>query len=400
MEQARSCGAIPDDACRVAGVPVRSATMSNSSDGPENPPPLVLPPVIPSPRPGRGWMVVATVLFLLLAVSMLSNLTHFAKGVGHVGAMGKGSRLGDRFYEESVIEDNVSKDKLVVIPVTGIITSHGFDGDGLDATQSIKDQLELAAEDQAVKGVILKVDSPGGEVLASDEIYRAIVDFQERTDKPVVAVMGSLAASGGYYVSAPCRWIVANELTITGSIGVIMHGYNIRGLMNKVGVQPMVFKSGKFKDMLSSDKLPEEITVEEKKMVQAMIDETYGRFQTVVEDGRRAANKANAGKGKDAGRPLQAGWKDLADGRILSGKQAHEAGLVDELGNMEVAVARAQKLAGISRANLVRYTMPVDFSRIFRLFGQTQGRGVKIDLGVEVPKLLPGRMYFLLPSAL
>ncbi len=345
-------------------------------------------------------MVVATVLFLLLAVSMLSNLTHFAKGVGHVGAMGKGSRLGDRFYEESVIEDNVSKDKLVVIPVTGIITSHGFDGDGLDATQSIKDQLELAAEDQAVKGVILKVDSPGGEVLASDEIYRAIVDFQERTDKPVVAVMGSLAASGGYYVSAPCRWIVANELTITGSIGVIMHGYNIRGLMNKVGVQPMVFKSGKFKDMLSSDKLPEEITVEEKKMVQAMIDETYGRFQTVVEDGRRAANKANAGKGKDAGRPLQAGWKDLADGRILSGKQAHEAGLVDELGNMEVAVARAQKLAGISRANLVRYTMPVDFSRIFRLFGQTQGRGVKIDLGVEIPKLLPGRMYFLLPSAL
>lgn len=136
-------------------------------------------------------------------------------------------------------------------------------------------------------------------------------------------------------------------------------------------------------------------------MIQAMIDETYGRFQTVVEEGRQAANEANASKPKDAqGRVLQAGWKDLADGRILSGKQAFDSGFVDELGNFDTAVERAQKLAGIGRANLVHYEQPMDFLRMFRLFGQTESRGVKIDLGVELPKLLPGRMYFLFPAAL
>ena len=381
--------------------------MSYSPDQPGNPPPLTLPPVIPPPRRGRGWMVVATILFVLLVVSMLSNLTNSLKGVGtlgHLGHRGHANRLGDRMFEEVVLEDHSSKDKIAVISVTGIITGHSLDRGGDSLVQSIKDQLDLAGEDKAVKAVLLKVDSPGGEVLASDEIYRAIVDFQETTDKPVVASMGSLAASGGYYVSAPCRWIAANELTITGSIGVIMHGYNFRGLMNKIGVQPMVFKSGKFKDMLSSDKLPEEVTPEEKHMIQAMIDETYGRFQSIVETGRQAANKANktnAGKPEDAqGRLLQAGWKDLADGRILSGKQACETGFVDELGNFETAVERAQKLAGISRANLVHYELPMDFMRMFRLFGQTESRGMKIDLGVELPKLLPGRMYFLYPAAL
>ncbi len=378
--------------------------MSYSPYQPENPPPLSLPPVMPPPRRGGGWMIVATILFVLLVVSMLSNFTSSLKSggtLGHRAHRGHANRLGDRMYEETVLEDHDSKDKIAVISVTGIITGHSLDRGGDGLVQSIKDQLELAAEDKAVKAVLLKVDSPGGEVLASDEIYRAIVDFQETHDKPVVASMGSLAASGGYYVSAPCRWIVANELTITGSIGVIMHGYNFRGLMNKIGVQPMVFKSGKFKDMLSSDKLPEEVTPEEKRMIQAMIDETYGRFQTVVEEGRQAANKANASKAKDAqGRVLQAGWKDLADGRIMSGKQAFESGFVDELGNFETAAERAQKLAGISRANLVQYEQPMDFLRMFRLFGQTEARGVKIDLGVELPKLLPGRMYFLFPAAL
>ena len=365
---------------------------------------MIQPPFIPQPTRGRGWMIVATILFVLLGVCMLSNLTHSTKTMGtlgHLGHRGHPNRLGDRMYEESVLEDHFSKDKIAVIPVTGIITGHSLDRSGDSLVQAIKDQLELAGEDKAVKAVLLKVDSPGGEVLASDEIYRAIVDFQDNTGKPVVASMGSLAASGGYYVSAPCRWIVANELTITGSIGVIMHGYNFRGLMNKIGVQPMVFKSGKFKDMLSSDKLPEEVTPEEKGMIQAMIDETYGSFQSVVEAGRQAANKANASKAKEApGRVLQPGWKDLADGRILSGKQAWENGFVDELGNFETAVERAQKLAGISRANLVRYEQPMDFARMFRLFGQTESRGMKIDLGVELPKLLPGRMYFLFPAAL
>src|SRR5207244_10892187 len=166
----------------------------------------------------------------------------------------------------------------------------------------IKAQHKHAEDDNKVKVVILKVDSPGGEVLASDEIYRAISDFQKNAHKSVVASMGNLAASGGYYVSAPCQWIIANPLTITGSIGVILHSWNYRGLMNKVGLQPETYKSGKFKDMISGERNPEEIPAEESEMVQSLINETYNKFKSVVAKGPSEANKKN--RRKDSGRTV------------------------------------------------------------------------------------------------
>jgi protease IV len=256
--------------------------------------------------------------------------------------------------------------------------------------------LKRAADDDDVKAVLLKVDSPGGEVLASDDIYRAIEDFQKDTGKPVVASMNSLAASGGYYVSAPCQWIVANELTITGSIGVIMHSYNYRGLMNKVGVRPEVFKSGKFKDMLSGDKEETEILPEERAMVQSLIDETFTRFKKIVADGRQFASSKNKGKGKT----LVDGWEQYADGRIFSGRQAHEHGFVDELGNFDTAVDRAMDLASIPDANVVTYRSPFSLGNLFRLFGKTDAASIKVDLGMDLPKVQAGRLYFLSPTLL
>jgi protease-4 len=208
--------------------------------------------------------------------------------------------------------------------------------------------------------------------------------------------MGGLAASGGYYVSAPCRWIVANELTITGSIGVIMHSYNYRGLLNKVGVRPEVFKSGKFKDMLSGEKDEEEILPEEKQMIQSLIDETFQRFKKIVAEGRENASDQNRGEG----RPLADDWENYADGRVLSGKQAYELGFVDELGNFDTAVERARLLARIKDANLVQYQRPFDLSNLFRLFGESESRALKIDLGMQLPKLQVGRLYFLSPTVL
>src|SRR5262249_47450468 len=146
--------------------------------------------------------------------------------------------------EEAVVEDNDSPNKIAVVPVEGIISGDFIERGNYGMVEYIKDQLKMAAEDDHVKAVLLKVNSPGGEVLAADEISSAISKFEKASSKPVIVSMGSLAASGGYYVSAPCRWIVANELTITGSIGVIMHTFNYRGLMNKVGLRPIVFKSG------------------------------------------------------------------------------------------------------------------------------------------------------------
>src|SRR6202035_78901 len=128
--------------------------------------------------------------------------------------------------------------------------------------------------------------------------------------KPVVASMGNLAASGGYYISSPCQWILANELTITGSIGVIMHSYNYRGLMDKVGLRPETYKSGKYKDMLSGDRSQEDILPEEREMVQHLINETYDKFKSVVAAGRKQADQRN----KSKGHTLASNWTDYADG--------------------------------------------------------------------------------------
>lgn len=358
------------------------------------PPPVLIPPASSRPpRKGRGWMILALILLVLLGFSMLMNFSHFVTSAFRVSG-GSYNASGPRL-EEVVLEEHGGGDKLAVVRIEGIITGQMIDQSGFSMVDVIKAQFERAADDHRVKAVLLKVDSPGGEVLAADDIARAIEEFQSATNgKPVIVSMGSLAASGGYYVSAPCRWIVANELTITGSIGVIMSTWNYRGLMDKVGVRPFTFKSGRFKDMLSGSRKPDDITEEERDMVQKLINETYGRFTGVVMDGRTKAFNVNA-KGKRKGRMLVDNWRDYADGRILSGKEAHALGFVDALGNFDDAVDEAAGIAGVRKFDLVEYRLHYDLADLFRLFGKSDVKGVKIDLGVEVPKLLPGRLYFL-----
>ena len=131
-------------------------------------------------------------------------------------------------------------------------------------------------------------------------------------------------------------------------------------------------------------------------MVQALIDETFEKFKQVVAEGRKHSHEQNGSEG----RPLADRWEDYADGRVLSGKQAFELGFVDELGNFDTAVERAKDLAGVNNANLVQYERPFDLGNLFRLFGQTESRAVKIDLGLQLPKLQVGRLYFLSPTVL
>jgi protease IV len=377
--------------------------MDNSFSSPGAPPPLTPPPVItpppPSkPRKSRGWMIVAIILIVLLGFSLLGNFTQavsrvFSSNRGFNPGFKTGSarQIGPKL-DEYILEDNDAKNKIAVVTVDGIITGQAADQSGNNMVDVIKAQLDRAADDKRVKAVILKVDSPGGEVMASDEINKVIVKFQEDSGKPVICSMGSLAASGGYYISAPCRWIVANELTLTGSIGVIMHGYNYRGLMDKIGVAPMTFKSGKFKDMLSPDRSTNEIPAEEHAMVQSLIEETYQKFKGVVADGRKQAHEKNGKEGKS----LASGWADYADGRVLSGTQALNLGFVDELGDFDDAVNRAEKIAHIDDANLVEYRERYDISDLFSMFGQSsQSHDIKLDLGLDIPKLREGCMYFL-----
>src|SRR5215831_4011051 len=364
---------------------------------PPPPPPLAPPPPIAPaasrPRRSRGWIVISIILFLLLGMSLLFNVGSCVSKVSQGG--GRFTRTAGPRFEEVTIEDKDSVNKIAVIEISGIITSNMREQSGFGMVELIKAQLKRCDEDKTVKAVILKVDSPGGEVLASDEIYRAISDFQTNVvRKPVIASMGNLAASGGYYVSAPCQWIVANELTITGSIGVILHSYNYRGLMNKVGLKPQTYKSGKFKDMLSGDREPDEIPPEEREMVQNLIDDTYKKFKSVVEEGRKTAKARN----KNAGRALSEDWTDYADGRVLSGKDAYKLGFVDQLGNFQDAVERAKSLAGIANANLIQYQQRFDLSDFFRMFGKTETRAIKVDIGIEPPRLQAGQLYFLSPT--
>ena len=361
-----------------------------------NPPPLITPPPPPrAPRKSRGWKIFAIILLVLLVLSVFSNLRHFTSDF--VGVKVRGARYAGPRLEEVIVKDNDAANKIAVVDVDGIITGQGIDRGGVSIVDLIKEQLIRADEDHKVKAVLLKVNSPGGEVLASDEIYRLLAKFQKESGKPVVASMGSLAASGGYYVSAPCRWIVANELTITGSIGVIMHGYNYRGLMDKIGLRPEVYKSGKFKDMLSGDRNDEDIPAEERQMVQALIDETFDKFKSVVAEGRQLAKEKN----KDKGNALSPDWEDYADGRVLSGKEALKLGFVDELGDFETAVTRAKKIAGISEAKLIQYQQHFDLSDLFQLFGSTDARTtLKVDVGMDFPKLQAGQLYFISPTVL
>jgi len=310
-----------------------------------------------------------------------------------------------RSLEEVVLEQTNGDNKIAVITVDGIIADRDVDRSSMTLVDFVSEQLKSAGRDKDVKAVILKVDSPGGEVLASDEISTAIRKFQDDTHKPVVASMGSLAASGGYYISAPCRWIVANDMTLTGSIGVIIDTWNYRGLMDKVGIRPHVFKSGRFKDMLSGEREPDtdKLSPEEQKnrqeedrMVQSLIDETYNKFKTVVRTGRTEAAKENGGRGQ----VLAKDWEDYADGRVLSGQGALALGFVDELGDFDAAVKRSEILAGISSASLVEYRVIVDFQSVLtHLFGKSEVPALKVDLGLAPPQLEAGRPYYILPTA-
>ena len=301
-------------------------------------------------------------------------------------------------YTETIVRSGDTAQRIAVVPVTGIITSYGLGAEQNMVTR-IKKQLDLAAGDERIKAVVLRIDSPGGEVLASDEIHNAIVEFQADTGKPVIASMGGMAASGGYYVAAPCQLIVANKLTIPGSIGVIMQSINFHGLMDKVGVQAVTFKSGAKKDMLTPLNPPGATSDKQRNILQDFINSTYEQFASIVEEGREKKGQRATKHAKE----LAADWKDYADGRILTGAQALELGMVDKLGNLDAAIRLAEDVVGITEdtARLVRHDPPVDIMGIFRLFGKSStppaGSTVKIDLGINPISLRSGLPYYIAP---
>jgi protease-4 len=227
-------------------------------------------------------------------------------------------------------EVSLGGNRVALVEVQGLILS----------AEDVVRELEEHLEDAGIRAVVVRVESPGGVVGPSQEIHDAVVRVRQK-GKPVVVSMGAIAASGGYYLAAPANHIVASPGTLTGSIGVLMQLAEIEGLLKKVGVHLEVIKAGRHKDV---GNFARAMTPEERAILQALLDDMYDQFVTVVAEGRRL----------DRAKVLE-----LADGRIYTGRRAKELGLVDSLGGLEDAVSTAGKLAGISgKPHLVRPRRP------------------------------------------
>jgi len=223
------------------------------------------------------------------------------------------------------------KDAVAVIPLYGVISQGSSSRSWERGSQQIAKRIKTLAAKKEVKAIVLDINSPGGTVGAVQEIYSAIIKAKAETKKPFIARFGEVSASGGYYVAAACDQILAQPGTITGSIGVIFSVSNYEGLMKKVGFKSDAIKSGKFKDIGSPMR---EMTPDERKLLQAMIDDSYDQFVTAVSDGRKM--------------PVDQ-VKLLADGRIYTGRQAISVKLVDKLGDLQDAIDIAGEMGGLGR---------------------------------------------------
>ncbi len=239
--------------------------------------------------------------------------------------------------KEKLTSSLSKKYAVAVIPVYGAIYQDSGSSFVEKGSQLIASKIKKFSEDKNIKAIVLDINSPGGSVGAVQEIYSAILKAKKSHNKPFVARFGEVSASGGYYIAAACDKIVAHPGTITGSIGVIFNVSNIEGLFKKVGIKSEAIKSGKFKDIGSMSR---EMSIEEKNLLQAMINDSYESFFDAVAEGRKIDREK---------------LKELADGRIFTGKQALKAGLVDKLGDFQDAVDLAGQLGGLgSNPQIIR----------------------------------------------
>lgn len=317
-------------------------------------------------------------LFVALCASVLVNFILAAAAFRQMEGVGGEVETRPRFREMIVEKGARGTDKkIAVISLRGLISSGVAGNVGESMVDDLRWELEQARNDNHVKAVVLEIDSPGGEVTASDMIYNAVA--KTRAKKPVVVYMESLAASGGYYVSCGGKYLMANETSITGSIGVIIQTLNYEQLFNKIGLSAVIFKSGKFKDMLNGAR---PITPEERELVQSFIMKTYERFLGIV------ARERNL--------PAETLRNGIADGRILSGRDALENKLIDGLGQLEDAYAKAKELGEAADARVVKYGPPGGLGRLFRLLSTGGENKLELQLPGELaPKLESGRAYFL-----
>lgn len=249
-------------------------------------------------------------------------------------------------------------EKILVIDLSGILSENptgGSFGQEESVVARIKEELTLAAEDDKIKALLLRINSPGGTVTSSDVLYHEITEFKAKRKIPVVAVIMDVGASGGYYVAAAADRIIAHPTSVTGSVGVIMLRVNAEGLLQKIGVETAAIKSGAKKDIGSPFRPMAE---DERALFQGMIDGFQSRFLEVLSKGR--------------GGLLAENLKLVADGRVLTGPQALTLGLVDQIGYLDDGLAAAKQAAGIADARVVVYARPGTYKH--NIYSEAQGQ--------------------------
>jgi protease-4 len=313
----------------------QSPSFSEQRASPEQRPagsPLAIPPYPAYQAPPRRFSVWKTLWRVLFGLSVLANiglLVLLASAIMMIA-------LGGGGLYKTVIREGPRDSRIAVISISGLI-------DGGQA-EEVHRQMEAARQDRAVKGILVRVDSPGGTISASDRIHRDIMDYRKERGLPAVAFMQGTAASGGYYASVACEKIVAEPTTITGSIGVVMVHFVFENLLeNKLGIQPVFLTMGAKKDWPSSFRTPtqEELTY----VKDRLLEPSYKRFVDVVKEGRQDVLSASE-------------VEKLADGGIFIADQALQVKLIDKVGYLDEAIATVKALAGIENAQVIEYRRP------------------------------------------
>ena len=309
----------------------------------------------------RLWKSAALVLGSLVIAGYLALLLVMVLGAGVVQPSG-----------QHVLKAGSQEQTVALVELSGPIFEDDSGSNPLSITPGVISSRRVIrlfddlSQDSDIQAIVIRINSPGGGVVASDELYRKIIDV--RQDTPVVVSIGEVAASGGYYLAAAADRIVANPASITGSIGVLAQLPQFSELFDKIGVEVRTIKSGEFKDLGASDR---ELTPAERQILQSVIDDSFEQFVQAIVTGRNMD---------------EAEVRQLADGRIFTGRQALELGLIDELGTVETAFELAAQLAQLQDPQVIEYSDKTFLQQLLEARGQ-------LSVLAKLERLVPASQF-------
>jgi protease-4 len=318
-------------------------------------------------------------IYLLVSLSLII-LTGCGSRAVHIELVPTSKELDEAVIQKD--EGLIVGDKIAVIEVDGLMVNRSRDGflrTGENPVSLFMEKLDKAAADRRVKAVILRLNSPGGTVSASDIMYHQLMEFKSKTGKPVIACVVGLGCSGAYYLACGCDGIVIQPSGVTGSIGTIFQTFSVAGTMEKIGVKAVTIKSGKLKDIASP---LHDLSEDEQQVLQDIIDELYAQFLGVVSRGRSNLYEEKI--------------RELADGRVFTAKRALDEGLVDRIGYLSDGIKWASERAGIKKAKVVIYHRPSTYIPNVYSSASADAEGFGPLINIDLPEwLAAGESQFL-----